>query len=112
MRRCPPCCLAATLALLLLGSGRLRAADAFDHYLNPVLHRAPRTAFVKEIKELTQALIGDFDRVLPGVAGAFLLVKTNQDRNAKLLVLAARQKIPGTDRALPMILIERFVTYK
>src|SRR6476661_1797450 len=56
-------------------------------------------------------MIVDHDRVLPKAGAAFLVVRTNGDRLAKLLVLAAKQKVDA-DKAVPILLIERFVTYK
>lgn len=106
MPRCSPLLLVAVLA------GSARADDAFDHYLNPTLAKAVGSEFVKEVKELTPAMLADNDRVLPNISAAFLLVKTNENRNAKLLVQPGRQKIFGTDKALSMILVERFVTYR
>src|SRR5207245_551369 len=61
-------------------------------------------------KQLPPALIGEFSRVLPGSTGAFLVVKTNEGRFAKLLVHAARQKVSG--KTVPILLIERFVTFR
>ena len=106
-RSLPPltllCCLAAV---------RPVRADTFDHYVNPVLDKALATAHVKELKELTPDDIGDNDRVLHNIPAAFVIVRTKEDRLAKLLVQSARQKIVGTDRTIPTLLIERYVTYK
>lgn len=86
-------------------------ADAFDHYQNPTLARMLEGKNVKEIKQLTPVMIVDHDRVLPRIPSAFLVVRTNGGRYAKLLVQAAKQKIDA-DRAVPILSIERFVTYK
>jgi hypothetical protein len=86
-------------------------ADAFDNYTNPILAKVPGAAGVQEIKQLTQELIADHDRVLPGTSAAFLVVKTNDGRWSKLLVQSARQKLDDK-RSLPILLVERFVTYK
>jgi hypothetical protein len=85
--------------------------DEFDHYLNPHLTKLAGSDHVKEVPQLTPTLVGDFDRVLPNAEGAFLVVKTNGGRNAKLLVQAGRQKV-GTDKFVPLFLVQRFVTYK
>src|SRR5262249_23953474 len=90
---------------------RVAGADAFDHYINTVLTKVPESAGVKEIKQLTPALIAEHSRVLPGTTAAFIVVKTNGDRFGKLLVQAARQKLSDT-ASLPILFIERFVTYK
>jgi hypothetical protein len=86
-------------------------ADAFDNYTNPVLAKVPAAAGVQDLKQLTPALIAEHDRVLPRIPAAFLVVKTNDGRWSKLLVQSARQKIDDK-RSLPILLLERFVTYK
>jgi hypothetical protein len=100
--------LTALAAALLAGSGR---GDAFDHYTNPALDKLVEGKNVKEVKQLTPSMIVDHDAVLPRSTSAFLVVKTNGDRYAKLLVQAGKQRV-GKDRALPVLIINRFVTYK
>src|SRR5262249_10743090 len=102
----------SVLSLCLCASvvGSLRA-DAFDLYTNPMLAKVPGAAGVQEIKHLTPALIADNDRVLSGISAAFLAVKTNDGRWSKLLVQSAKQKLDDK-RSLPIVLIERFVTFK
>jgi hypothetical protein len=100
------------LVMLVGGQAQgLRAADAFDLYTNPVLAEALKGDAVKEHKALSPDDLVDHDRVLKGVSGAFLIVKTNQGRNCKLLVQAARQKIDD-EKSIPMLLVDRYVTYK
>lgn len=99
----------AVLALLL--AIPLLRADDFDHYTNPILVKAQGHKSVKEIDKLTPALMTDHAGVLPRVEPAVLLVKTNGGRNAKLLVRSAQQRV-GEDKRIPVLLVERFVTYK
>src|SRR5262245_61968446 len=87
------------------------AADAFEGYTNPILAKVPGAEGVQELKQLTPSLLADHDRVLAGTSAAFLVVKTNDGRWSKLLVQSARQKLDDK-RSLPILLIERFVTYK
>jgi hypothetical protein len=89
----------------------LRAADAFDHYLNPVLAKAIDNETVKEIKQAPVKLLRENNRVLPGVPGALLFVKTNEGRNVKLLVEPASRRA-GPDKFVPILLIQRYVTFK
>ena len=103
--------LAATILGSLLLVGPARAVDVFDYYTNPVLARAVEAKETKEVKQLTTSLIVENDRILPQTTAAFLVVKTNQGRYAKVLVQVARQKIDA-ERTIPMLLIDRFVTYK
>jgi hypothetical protein len=97
--------------LVVLAVAESARADAFDHYINPILDKMLEGKNVKEIKQLTPNTIIDHDRVLPGIPSAFLIVRTNGNRLAKLLVQAAKQRIDN-DKAVPILLVERFVTYK
>jgi hypothetical protein len=101
----------AVAVLLALLAPSAVHADAFDLYINPVLARLVESPNVQEVKQLTPDLISEHDRVLPGQTTAFVIVKTNDGRYAKLLVQAARQKI-ADDRFLPMLLVDRYVTFK
>ncbi|HLW68503.1 MAG TPA: hypothetical protein VKS79_24505 [Gemmataceae bacterium] len=91
-------------------------ADAFDNYTNPVLAKVPEAAEAKPITELTAEMILDNDQVLPNVKAAMIVVYTNEARWAKLLVTAARQKIPGPPGSEPVVVpilrIERFATMR
>ncbi len=103
-----------TIALslcLLLGTSRLGIANSFDYYINPVLAKVPAAKQAKEIKKITPLEIAEYASVLKGTTAACLIVKTNENRWSKLLVHAAGQKIKD-DKAVPILLIERFVTYK
>lgn len=99
------------LCLFALALPAMARADSFDHYINTVLTKVAAADGVKELKELTPALITDNDRVLKDATGALIVVKTNNERYCKLLVQAARQKI-DKERSLRMLLVERFVTYR
>lgn len=96
------------MTLLLL----LFAADAFDLYLNKDLDRLVEAGkLVKPLTRLTPVMVIEHDRAIPKAGAAMLVVRTNGDRLAKLLVTAGKQKV-GDDKALPILLVERFVTYK
>ncbi len=100
--------LASTILLALAGRGR---ADAFDNYTNPLLNKVMASDAAKEMKRVSPDDLLDNDRVLPGVDGAVLIVKTNQGRNAKLVARPARQKTDMT-HSVATLLIDRYVTYK
>ncbi len=90
----------------------LHAADAFDHYLNPLLTKAIDDGTVKEVKRAPVELLRENDRVLPGAfLVRLLIVKTNDGRNCKLLVQPAKQRAAG-DKFVPMLLVQRYVTFK
>lgn len=86
-------------------------ADAFDRYTNPILAKVPEAKGVKEVKQLSMELLSDHDRVLQGISGALVVVKTNEGRFGKLLVQPARHKVDA-EKSLPMLLIDRYITYR
>src|SRR5262245_44623631 len=99
-----------TTITLLIGAGLLRA-DSFDNYVNPHLSKIAETNSAEKITQLTPDLMIEHTRVLPGVNGTLVVVKTNEGRWAKLLVQPARHKIDA-DKSVPIALIERFVTFR
>jgi hypothetical protein len=103
--------LAVLLGCWLLACPPLPAADVIDYYLNPSLARVVESKDTREVKELTPGLLLDNDRTLSGHTAAFLIVKTNEGRYAKLLARPARQKTRD-GKTLPMLLIDRYLTYK
>ena len=98
------------LALLLIVPAFVRA-DSFDNYTNPLLAKAAESMSAQKIAQLTPELMVDNTRVLPGITGTFVVVKTNDNRWAKLLVQAARHKIDA-EKSVSIALIERFVTFR
>jgi hypothetical protein len=102
--------LAVALLTAVLSAVPVRA-DAFDLYTNPILAKVPGADGVQEIKQATPAVLGEHDRVLPDAVGALLVVRTNDNRWSKLLLRFAFRKVDA-DRRIPMLLIERFITYK
>jgi hypothetical protein len=102
---------ALPVALALLLAAPAVHAGAFDYYINATLAKAAESTDVRELKRLTPKHILENDRVVPGVAAAVLIVRTNEDRWAKLTVQPARQKIDA-EKALPILLVNRYVTYK
>lgn len=101
------------VAGLLFAVPAVVRADAFDHYTNPVLNKVPTAPGVQELKQLTPELIIDHNRVLPNVSGALVVVRTNDGRYAKLLVESAFHKMADEAKTrVPILLIDRYVTYK
>jgi hypothetical protein len=100
--------LAIAVALAIPLSAR---ADAYDNYTNPILAKAITSKSVEPVKQLTPEQMVQHSRVLPGASAAFIIVKTNDNRLAKLLVRPAAHKASETE-SVPIVLIERFVTFK
>ena len=99
------------LAALLLFLANQSRADSFDNYTNLVLKKVADADGVKEIKQLTPVLMSENENVLPKTDAAFVVVYTNESRYSKLLVRSGFRKIDA-ERKIPMLFIERFVTYK
>jgi hypothetical protein len=98
------------LLLPFLVASHVRA-DAFDNYTNAVLKKVADADGVKEIKQLTPVLMAENDSVLPKTDTAFVVVYTNDLRYSKLLVRSGFRKVDA-QRKIPVLSIERFVTYK
>jgi hypothetical protein len=98
-------------ALVLLAASAAGRADQFDYYTHPVLSKAASDGSLKEVKELTGKDLDDATGVLPDSPDAVLVVATNDKRFAKLLAQPAKQKIGG-DKEAPLLLIDKYTTYK
>src|SRR5262245_16675947 len=98
-------------ALTLFTAAVVGRADQFDYYTNPVLSKAAADGSLKEVKELTSEQVSDAVGALPDSPSAFLVVVTNDNRFAKLLAQAARQKL-GSDKSLPLLLVDKYTTFK
>lgn len=100
------------VSVIVLGlAPALVHADPFDNYINPILAKVPGAKDVEKITKLTPADMVAHSRALPGINAAFIVVKTNDDRYAKLLVMPGEQKI-GPKKTTPIIIIQRYVTYR
>src|SRR5687767_10635746 len=97
----------ATLLASTLISVSARA-DSFDHYTNPLLAKLVESKAAEKIAQLTPEVMIDHARVLPGITSTFIVVKTNEGRWVKALILPARHKT-GADASVPIGLLERFV---
>jgi hypothetical protein len=102
-----------TLALVLVLVPSSTQADVFDHYTNPVLARLTQAEeHVKELKALNPDDISHNEDVLKGLSGAFLVIRTNEGRYAKLLVNSARQKLDMDGNYLSTLRVDRYTCYR
>jgi hypothetical protein len=104
-------CWTGAVGLLLLALPAGARADVFDHYTNVILGQALKSKAVEPVKQLTPEVMVQHSRVLPGGTTAVVIVKTNEGRLAKLLVMPGQQKVSDTEK-VPIVLVERFVTYR
>jgi len=95
---------------LFIALPALARADAFDNYINPILVKAAKSKAVKRVQKLSSADMIEHSRDVTGLTAAFVIVKTNDGRMARLLVRPGAQKTP--DGTVPVTLLERFVTYR
>jgi hypothetical protein len=106
------CRAAIPLAVLVaLLAPQVLRADAFDEYTNDVLRKVPGAKGVQKLPRATPAQLAEHAGVLARTTGAFLVVRTNEGRFARLLAQPGRQKVPGAG-TLPILLVDRFVTYR
>jgi hypothetical protein len=101
----------AVVAIVIAAAAPARAADAFDLYTNPILAKVPKADGALSLTRVSREQLIDNDRALKGLAGTFLVVKTNDNRWGKLLVQYALHKT-REGKTLPMVSVERFVTFK
>jgi hypothetical protein len=86
-------------------------ADSFDNYTNPLLAKLVKSDGAAKVERLTTDKMVEHTSVLPGVPGTFVVVKTNDGRWSKLILQVARQKISAQE-SVPILLIERLVTFR
>jgi hypothetical protein len=98
-------------ALLLAALPCVARADVFDNYTNEILVKVPTAQGAKKVQALRPAELAEYRGAVPGVEGAFVVVKTNDGRFSKLLLQPAQQKVKDGVK-LPILLIERYVTYR
>jgi hypothetical protein len=96
-------------ALVCLVAVAVARGEQFDYYTYPVLTKAVGGT-AKEVKEVSSDQLGDLTGALPDSPSAFLVVVTNDQRYAKLLVQPARQKV-GMDKQAPLLLVDKFTTF-
>src|SRR5205807_2096646 len=73
--------------------------------------KVPASKLATQVKQLTVEMMVEHNRALPGATAAFIVVRTNDGRLAKLLVRPAAQKLSEGD-TVPILFIERLVTFK
>jgi hypothetical protein len=92
--------------VLFLLTPALAQADAFDNYFNKLLADVPKAKNVEKVTKLTPKMMLAHSRALPGITATFIVVKTNGDRWAKLLVH------PAETKEMPIVVVERYVTFR
>jgi hypothetical protein len=100
----------AFLAVVVITSSA--RADAFDDYDSIYVKKTAESAdHARKMPRITREELVAASQVLPRIDGVFLIVHTNDNRWAKLIVHPAAQKVDMA-ASIPVLLIERFVTFK
>lgn len=94
--------------LTLAAATSVRAADVFDRHTADVLHEA--AAKGKPLGELSLDAAGMLKTLSPRLSSPCVIVKTNEGNWVKALVGWGFRK--GPDKPIPVLLIERYVTYR
>ena len=102
--------LACCLVLLSAGAAGALRADSFDDYTNRHLQKLVESKNVEKVKSASLQDLVLNAGTLRGLSSTYLVVRTNEGRFAKLLVQPAQQKV-GKTETVPILLIERFVTF-
>ncbi len=96
-----------TASLLILATTSLFAADVFDRHVSKDLKRALEQPPLKELSLNDSAKL---KRLAASVSSPCIIVKTDEGNYAKSLIGWGLRK--GADKPVPVLLIERFVTYR
>ena len=94
--------------LLVFISQSAQGDDAFDRHTAYWLKQATRDA--KPLKELSMDQAARLNSIGEDIDGACVVVKTDKDNWTKALI--GWGFVKGPDRPIPVLLIDRFVTYR
>lgn len=98
----------SAFCLLALSTQALQAGDAFDLHTAYWLKQAAKNS--KPLGSLSMEQAASLDSIGKNINGACVVIKTDKDNWAKALVSWGFVK--GPDKPVPVLLIDRFVTYR
>lgn len=96
-----------TASVLILTTTNVFAADVFDRHISKDLKRALEQPPLKELSLNDSAKL---KRLAASVSSPCIVVKTDEGNYAKALIGWGLRK--GAEKPIPVLLIERFVTYR
>jgi hypothetical protein len=88
----------------------LWAIDAFDRHDASILQQAASSG--SDLKEFTERDAAKLKPLSADLEGTCLVVETNRGNLAKVLVSWGFRKQPMTDKPIPVLMLDRFVTYE
>ncbi len=98
------CCL-----IFCVASG-VSAADLFDRHALADLKQATKDA--SALEEISAATAAKWKPLSPRISAPCLIVRTNDGHWSKALLAWGQRKLKGREQPLPVLVLERFVTYR
>ena len=98
------------VGLVVVGSRFALAGDLFDQHSLAELKLATNEA--QALVELSSATAAKWQPLSAKIGSPCLIVRTNDGHFAKALLSWGQRKIKGREQPLPVLVLERFVTYR
>ena len=103
-------CRTTAICLVVLGSSLASAGDLFDRHSLAELKLA--TKETQALTELSSAAAAKWQPLSAKIGSPCLIVQTNDGHWSKALVAWGQRKVKGREQPLPVLVLERFVTYR
>lgn len=103
-------CRSAAVCLVILSSSLASAGDLFDRHSLVELKLATKDA--TSLTELSSATAAKWQPLSAKIGSPCLIVQTNDGHWSKALLSWGQRKVKGREQPLPVLVLERFVTYR
>lgn len=100
----------ATFGVCVLAASVASAGDVFDRHSLVELKAAAKES--QPIAELTAAAAAKWQPLSAKISSPCLIVQTNDGHWSKVLVSWGQRKVKGREQPQPVLVLERFVTYR
>lgn len=100
----------AAVCVVLLGPSLVLAGDVFDRHSLAELKLATKEATA--LPELSSATAAKWQPLSAKIGSPCLIVQTNDGHWSKALLSWGQRKVKGREQPLPVLVLERFVTYR
>ncbi len=100
----------ASVCLVVLGSSLASAGDLFDRHSLAELKLATKDA--QPLSELSSATAAKWQPLSAKIGTPCVIVQTNDGHWSKALLSWGQRKVKGRENPLPVLVLERFVTYR
>lgn len=97
-------------SLVVFAAAAVHAADLFDHHALAELKLAAKDGTA--LKELSAASAAKWKPLSPRINAPCVIVQTNDGNWSKALLAWGQRKLKGREQPLPVLVLERFVTYR